>query len=141
VTRFGRFARELVERFLGRYHEGPDVPPRYAEEVRLFRALSRNEPTEEEWEAFAVRLTERAYQDGFVRGLHWLERGWPGPEMTPEQVLEEQAAQEKLLDDPKWRGALEDPMNARRVKDFHDSIARAAAAGIDVHIPPGRRER
>lgn len=141
MTRLARFVRDLLERLLGRFHEGPEPPPRLAEEVRLFRSLATHTPTEEEWEVFAARLAERAYHDGFVRGTHWLERSWPGPEVTPERLLEEQAHQQKLIDDPRWRDTLDKPMRSRQVREFHDQIAQAALIGIDVHIPPGRRER
>jgi len=141
VTILGRFIRDLLDRILGRFHEGPEPPPRLAEEVRLFRVLASSRPTEEEWEAFAVRLTERAYRDGFVRGVHWLERSWPGPEIDPDRLLEEQAHGVKLADDPAWAHVLDQPMRAREVREFHDSVANAALAGVDVHVMPGRRER
>lgn len=137
LTILGRFFRDLIEWLLGRFREGPETPPRLLEEPRLFRALASETPTEEEWEAFAQRLADHAYQAGFVRGVHWLERSWDGPIIDPEKVLEIEAHAASVSDPV----LLRDPMSARKVREFHDAIARAAAAGIDVHLeqPPRRR--
>lgn len=135
-----RFMRNLFERFLGIFHEGPETPPRFADEVSLFRSLSPHEPTEEEWKAFAITLTDRAYRDGFVRGLYWLERSWTGPAISPEQLLEEEANQLRPRDVGEMGALLDRPLSAREVRDFNDAIGRARAAGIDVHLMPGRRE-
>lgn len=134
-TLLARFLRDLWERIRGTFREGPDPPPRLAEEVRLFRCLAKEAPTEEEWEAFAAGLADRAYRAGFVRGYHWLERSWDGPPVSPERILELEAHHRHLAVDP---AVLADPMSARDVHVFHERIARAAAAGIDVHLEQPR---
>jgi hypothetical protein len=131
MTIFSRWCRDLLERLLGRYKEGPDPPPRLADDVHLFRLRSPGPPTEEEWAAFAERLAERAYRDGYARGVHWLERSWDGPALGPEKVLElEASAADRLFPE----GARPSVKTAREVHEVHEAIYRAAAAGIDVHL-------
>ena len=141
LSRLGRLFRDLLERLLGRYREGPEPPPRIAEEARFFRSLAREAPTEEEWEAFAAGLADRAYRDGFTRGIEWLERSWDLRPADHERRLELEArAAEHLLVDP---AVLADPMSARKMHEFQELISRARAAGIDVHLerPPPRGGR
>jgi hypothetical protein len=73
-----------VERRLGRFYEGPDVPLRYAEQAELF---SRMNPAAswEIWKDYAITLAEAAYRDGFVRGLEHEARH--GTEPAPDPVL------------------------------------------------------
>lgn len=136
MTILSRWARDALERLLGRFHEGPDPPPRVAQEPRLFRAMAPEAPTEEEWEEWAVAYGDRCYRAGFVRGMHWLERSWDGPAVDPERVLEMEAHEADRIPEE----MLRNPRSAREVREFHDAIHRAAAAGIDVHIerPPRR---
>lgn len=89
MTRLDRFLRNLWERLRGRYYEGPDPPPRLAQEVRLFAA---RDPTPEQWREFSARFAENAYRDGFARGLEWSERLWPGPSVDPDELARELAA-------------------------------------------------
>ncbi len=64
----------LLERLLGRFKEGPPVPPRYAQSAQLFGVYNRG-ASAYEWRAFAVTLAQNAYRDGFMRGYQWRERG------------------------------------------------------------------
>lgn len=87
MTRVGRLIRNLLERLAGKYYEGPAPPRRLYEEVRVFRAMYPL-ASPDEWQAFALRLAQGAYQDGFIRGREWEERAWEGPEVDPEDLLE-----------------------------------------------------
>lgn len=87
MTPLQRFLRNLVERVRKRYYEGPEPPPRLAQEVRVFAAL-HPQATAEEWKDFAALHASIAYRDGFTRGLEWAERLWPGPAEDPEVVAE-----------------------------------------------------
>lgn len=90
MTPFQRFLRNLVERVRKRYYEGPEPPPRLAQEVRVFAAL-HPQATADEWREFAALHASIAYRDGFTRGLEWNERLWPGPDEDPEVVAEREA--------------------------------------------------
>lgn len=133
MTILARWARDLLERLLGRFREGPDTPRRLLEEPRLFRALSPEAPTEEEWEAFAKRLIDFAYRQGYVRGFHWAERSWDGPEKDPGELLAELSA------DPAWAEVLADPMSARKVREVQEAIARVREAGVPIYFVDDRR--
>jgi len=86
-SRAARWIRNAVDRWLDRYHEGPDAPPRFEEEARLF-ALIFPEATAADWVQFAHKLAGNAYRQGFVRGYEWSERSWEGPEHAPEYVAD-----------------------------------------------------
>ena len=108
MTRFGKFIRRLAEKWKGQFYEGPEPPPRIAEEVRMFHILY---PTAEwqQWEEFAVRFAHNCYRDGFVRGYEWQERGWDGPAEDPERLLEEERHNWQLAEqDDRWKKMLED---------------------------------
>lgn len=115
MTRFGRMLRNLLERFLGRYYEGPQPPRRLVEEVQLFRIYHPGAGPEE-WAQFALAFAANAYRDGFVRGYDWQERGWEGPVADPEQLLE--------LESHDWSVAEQNP-----------TVAEALEAGIDPRDP------
>lgn len=85
--RIKRFLNKWVEKFTGRFYEGPEPPRRMLEEVRLFR-LFYPDAGADEWEIFAATLAANSYKSGFVRGYEWQERGWEGPAVEPEQVAE-----------------------------------------------------
>lgn len=134
LTALGRFTRDLLERLLGRYREGPDPPPRLAEEARLFRLRSPAPPTEEEWEAFCSELADRAYRDGFVRGVHWLERSWDGPSEDPEKILELEAhAAARYFPE----GELPEPADARAWREYQEARAwtLAVLGEVDPDLP------
>ncbi len=90
MTPLQRFLRNLVERVRGQFYEGPEPPPRLAQEVRVFAAL-HPQATAEEWRDFVTLHVSLAYRDGFTRGLEWNERLWPGPEEDPQVIAERQA--------------------------------------------------
>lgn len=123
MTRAGRLIRNLLERFLGRYYEGPSAPRRLGEEVRLFRVFYPM-ATAEEWEAFAARLACNAYRDGFVRGYEWCERDWKGPSIEPEVLAELQSHDWSLAEqDPRLEDVLAlgvDPLDPHGVIDETD---------------------
>lgn len=111
MTRFGRFVRNLVERFLGRYYEGPNPPRHISEEVRLFRILHPT-ATPEQWETFANLMAEKCYRSGFVRGYEWVERDWPGPAQDPEVLAEAMSHDWSLAEsEPRFDRLLEGVSN------------------------------
>lgn len=97
----------VVDRFRGTFYEGPEPPPRLAESVKLFR-LYYPDATPEQWEKFAVRLANNTYRDGFIRGWEWLQRGWEGPDIEPEQLAEIQSHDWSLAaSNPDWQRMLQ----------------------------------
>lgn len=108
VSRFGRWVRRMIERWMGWYYEGPDAPRRLAEELRVWLRLNPDAPREA-IEGYCVLLLESAYRDGFVRGYEWQERGWEGPAVDPEVLAELQAQDWSLAEsNPRVRRILED---------------------------------
>lgn len=97
MTWLQRKIRNLLERWLGRYHEGPDTPPRILQEVRIFQ-LMHPEASADEWAQMARRLVDSSYKAGFTRGLEWNERCWPGPVEDPEVIAERKAYEHSLPD-------------------------------------------
>lgn len=73
MTRFGRMLRNVVEKLLTRFYEGPQPPQRISEQVVAF-ALMHPQATREEWAQFTTRLAAGSYRDGFTRGFEWAER-------------------------------------------------------------------
>jgi hypothetical protein len=73
MTRLGRWIRNFIEWFLRRYYEGPDAPPRLAQNVTAFAALHPH-ATVAEWMEFSSRFANECYRTGYVRGLEWAER-------------------------------------------------------------------
>ncbi len=118
MTILGRFIRRLVEVVLGRWHEGPETPVRYFEEVRMFRVLNPN-ATPELWEQFCHDMIDRSYRDAYVRGFQNSERWWPGPPTEAERLAE--AAQHDwslAREDAHWAAAMArvgEPRTAREV--------------------------
>lgn len=91
MTRLGRLVRNLTERLLGRYYEGPHPPQRLAEQVAEWAAMHPT-ATRAEWAAFAVRFAHGAYKDGFVRGFEWAERDLDRLDLgEPERLAELEA--------------------------------------------------
>lgn len=60
--------RRMVEKGAGVFYEGPDMPPRIADEARLF-LLQNPAATALDWEAFALALARRAWLDAWTRGF------------------------------------------------------------------------
>ena len=141
MTRAGRWIRNLVERFLGRYYEGPEVPPRLHEELALWWALNPGADDSTRI-GYVTMLLEAAYRDGFVRGYDWQERGWEGPAIDPEQLAEAAEHDWSLAEsNPRARRILEDGFDAE------DPLANVAApdrrrfmemltSAQDIHVLP-----
>lgn len=87
-------ARELLERMLGRFFEGPDAPERLEEHVELFRKLNPA-ASSREWASFATRLASTAYQDGYTRGFEWRERDIDRAAQFNPAQLEQHAREER----------------------------------------------
>lgn len=149
VTRFGRMIRNIAERLLGRFYEGPAAPPRLAEQVAAF-AVMNPKATREEWATFATRLAIGSYRDGFTRGFEWAERDLDRLDFgDPERVAELEAH------DFEWHAPahLTSTQLAERVEgEFYETLPddEAKARYLDavgryqggfrlVVIPPGRR--
>ncbi len=73
MTRLGRLVRNVVEKLLARFYEGPEPPHRIAEQVVAFAGMNPH-ATKKEWAEFAIRLATGTYRDAFVRGFEWSER-------------------------------------------------------------------
>jgi hypothetical protein len=142
VTRAGRLFRNLLERFLGRYYEGPTPPPRLGEEVALWFALNPD-ADHARVRGYVTALLDAAYRDGFVRGYEWQERGWEGPAIDPEQLAEAAEHDWSLADwHPRARRILTDGMDAADPlanvaapdrRRFHEALLAAQ----DVTVVPG----
>jgi hypothetical protein len=140
-SRLIRWLMRLVEKWLGRYYEGPDAPRRLTEELRLWLALNPDAPREVVV-GYAACLVEAAYRDGFVRGYEWQERDWKGPSVDPEVMAELQAQDWSLAEsNPRVRRILtdgydaDDPLanvSAPDKRQFFDFLARAQ----DIRVVP-----
>lgn len=141
MTRAGRFLRNLIEKFLGRYYEGASTPPRIGEEWRVWLAL-HPDADRHVIEGYVGLLLEAAYRDGFTRGYEWQERGWEGPAVEPERLVEAAEHDWSLADsNPRVRHLLEDGFDpadplanvaAPDRRRFYDVLAQAQ----DIHAFP-----
>lgn len=86
MTPLRRKLRDILERWLGRFYEGPHPPPRIREEVRLFTLMNPH-ANPEDWEEFATRFAENSYRDGFVRGFEQSERDPERVEPEPDAAI------------------------------------------------------
>lgn len=100
-SRLMRWIIRLCEKLIYRYYEGPDVPPRVTEELKLWAGLN---PDADRTAAigYACCLLEAAYRDGFTRGYEWQERCWQRPAVDPEALAEIQSQSWSLADE-NWR--------------------------------------
>ena len=133
-SRFTRWLVRMLDRWLGRYYEGPDVPPRVTEEFRIWMRLNPD-AAPACVEGYAVALLEAAYRDGFVRGYEWQERGWEGPAIAPEVLAEIEQQNWSLADlNPRVRHILdngydpEDPLANVSAPDKRAFFGMLAAA-------------
>lgn len=96
--------RRLIDKFLGRFYEGPEPPTRLSYDVRSF-ANANPHATRASWEEFADSHARRAYREGYIRGVEYVERDteqwWP--DVDPEIIADEY--------DPLWRDS--DPFELR----------------------------
>jgi len=134
MTPFMKLIRKILHKLLGRYYEGPRPPPRLVEEFRLWENLN-DTCARETLVGYAAFLINQAYRDGFVRGYEWQERGWEGPAIEPEQLIEAETQDWSLADqNPRVRHILdngcdpEDPLANVASPDkrrFVEAMARA----------------
>lgn len=120
-----RKATLVLEHFLGRYHEGPELPARFADEVLLFVSMNPG-ATREEWRAFAHAFARSAWQQAYLRGVEWRERREAG---EPEEEVEEEPS---ILDDARRaeleEAILEDPL-AAGLPDAVEALDHEGEAG------------
>ena len=86
MTPFSRLIRNLLEKALGCYREGPNPPSRIAAHVDVFLRVNHN-PTIEEWRRFAIDLASSFYRLGYVRGYEWHLREGSG-DMSPDEWID-----------------------------------------------------
>lgn len=96
MTPFLKHLRELRDRLLGRWYEGPDPPARYGDMALEF-ADSRRRAQRQEWVEFAKGLAEEAYKAGYVRGYEASDRDFDRvfPHLKPETIAD--------FETPEWR--------------------------------------
>lgn len=94
--RAARWVRAAVERYLGRYYEGPDAPERLGEMVLAFANL-HPKASRADWVCFAARHAAECYRAGWLRGVEHIERAGDMPAVV--------AASEQIADalNPDWR--------------------------------------
>lgn len=137
MTRLGRLFRNLVERLLGRYYEGPEPPRSIGDEVRMFCHFYPT-ASRRQWEAFALRLAGNAYRSGFTRGLEWQERGWEGPAIDPERLAEVEAHDWSLADAGPEYAALLGPGGEQQLEELERTMrALDQIAGRSVEVRRG----
>lgn len=92
-SRARRVLRRLLDAAAGKAHDGPDLPPRFADEARLFLILNPA-ASAPEWEAFALSLARAAYRDAYGRGVEqaFAERGDPIPLLRPDDAEAREAS-------------------------------------------------
>lgn len=73
MTRFGKWLRRRLERWLGRYYEGPTPPDRLGE-LAIHWANANPEASRGEFVALAIQLAEESYMLGYTRGVEYVER-------------------------------------------------------------------
>lgn len=149
MTRFGRMVRNVAEKLLGRFYEGPAAPSRLAEQVAAF-AVMNPKATREEWSVFTTRLAIGSYRDGFTRGFEWAERDLDQLKLGDPELLAEAETRDFTWHAP---GHLTSAQLAERVEgEFYetlpddaakarylDSIGRYQGGFRLVVIPPDRR--
>lgn len=101
MTRAGRLLRNLLERLLGRYYEGPEPPARLREQVLVFAGSNRR-ATRAEWVEFAAGIAGEAWRTGYHRGLEWSERDLVrrDPVRDPEELVRAMGEGDRWLDVP-----------------------------------------
>lgn len=145
MTRLARIVRNLLERLLGRFSEGPDPPVRISEEVRLFAAL-HPDATSADWISFTTRFSQRQYRDAFVRGWEWSERFWPGPIDDPAVLLAAESEQVSLVaTNPRLRSIIElgydpeDPLGGLSLADRKIALEKIQVGYWPGGVRRGRR--
>jgi len=72
-NRFKKWLRKSAEKIARVFYEGPDLPPRFEEEVEIFEKLHPL-ATAEQWRGLVYGMMRNAYRDGYVRGYEHRER-------------------------------------------------------------------
>lgn len=140
--------RELVDRTLDRWYEGPRPPSRIGAEVEAWLRMNPT-ATPQQVAAFAVAHSREAYQQGFLRGLEWRERGLLKHEEADAARAEEEA---RHAWQPPGGGAYEqwmagqdghDPLAAyppeERARVF-DALGQAAGSHRVIYVSPAGEE-
>lgn len=84
-----RLVRNIAEKVLGVFYEGPQPPIRIKAAVEIFAQTCPN-AIPDAWAAFAVTHAEECYRTGYVRGLEDAERDSDTqPEHDPEIIARE----------------------------------------------------
>jgi len=108
MTRFGKWVRNNLEKYLGKYYEGFDAPDRLRAMVIAF-ANFYPQATRDQWIAFATAHAAESYRSGYMRGYEYIERdpdSWM-PDVPPELIADQM--------DPNWRWNPAIELNAGEV--------------------------
>lgn len=122
MTRFSKWLRKRVEKWLDRYYEGPEVPPRFSQYVIDFMHVYP-QATKRQWLQFALRLAEESYKSGFVRGFENAERDESEPEIDPDVLADATM--------PGWRAR---PMSTVVPDDMDDPVQDQRDEGYDLEV-------
>lgn len=84
-----KWLRNLAERYLGKYEEGPNPPDRLVDVVEAFMQVYPD-ATKRDWAKFAAKHAAQSYLEGYIRGYEYVERDpsgwWPNP--SPEEYAD-----------------------------------------------------
>lgn len=122
VTPLVKLVRNLRDRWLGRFYEGPQPPARLRELAVAF-ANAHPRATRAQWVEFAAAHGDEAYRSGYVRGAEYVERdAFARPDVPPEVMAD------ALYPDWRWAPAVdltapEDPVTDD-AEDEHDRARR-----------------
>jgi len=122
MTRFTKWLRKRVEKWLNRYYEGPEVPPRFFQYAIDFMH-TYPAATKRQWLQFSLRLAEESYKSGFVRGFENAERDESEPEIDPDVLADATM--------PGWRSR---PMSTVVPEDMDDPVQDARDEGHDLEV-------
>lgn len=101
MTPFAKWLRNLRDKTLGTFAEGPALPKRFEQLATEFGNLHAK-ATRREWKEFSVGLARMAWREAYVRGD---ERGLRDPDVMWRTVPPELAA-DAIDPDWRWRPAL-----------------------------------
>lgn len=124
MTPVGKWLRDRLERWLQRYHEGPEMPQRIADMAIAFAQLYPT-ATRAQWLAFSAELARESYRSGYVRGFEYVERD---PELWMPKVPPEELADQI---DPDWRWR---PIDMDRGIEEPEGVPREEADEVEETI-------
>ena len=122
MTRFTKWLRKRVEKWLDRYYEGPETPPRFSQYAIDFMHVYP-QATKRQWLQFSLRLAEESYKSGFVRGFENAERDENEPEIDPDVLADATM--------PGWRTR---PMSTVVPDDMDDPVQDLRDEGHDLEV-------